>query len=51
LTVPPAATFAIGVDAVPATAVPLAATGMMFALTVTVSVAVAQFAGEFLSHS
>src|ERR1700691_198772 len=51
LTVPPAATFAMGVDGVPATAVPVAVAGMMLALTVTVSVAMAQLGGEFLSHS
>src|SRR5580700_5488467 len=51
LTVPPAATLAIGVEAVPATAVPLAVAGMMLAVTVTVSVAVAQFGGVLLSHS
>src|SRR5580704_9955332 len=51
LTVPPAATVAIGVDGVPATAVPVAVAGTMLALTVTVSVAVAQSGGEFLSHS
>src|SRR5580765_303328 len=45
------ATFAIGVDAVPDTPVPLSATGVMFALTVTVSVTVLQFAGVFLSHN
>jgi len=46
-----AATFAIGVEAVPATAVPLSATGTIDAVTVTVSVVVAQFAGVFLSQS
>src|SRR5271156_1778033 len=51
LTVAPAATLAMGVDAVPATAVPVAATGAMLALTTMVSVAVAQLGGEFLSHS
>src|SRR5580658_1283823 len=51
LTVPPAATLAMGVDGVPAVAVPLAVAGMMLAVTVTVSVAVAQLAGVFLSHS
>ena len=51
LTVPPVATLAIGVEAVPATAVPVFATGTMLALTVTVSVAVAQFGGVLLSHS
>ena len=51
LTVPPAATLAMGVDGVPAVAVPLAVAGMMLAVTVTVSVAVAQLAGLFLSHS
>ena len=43
--------FAIGVDGVPATAVPVVVTGMMLALTPTVSVAVAQLGGVFLSHS
>ena len=51
LTVSLAATFAIGVDAVPATAVPVSATGRIDAVTVTVSVTVAQFTGVFLSHS
>ncbi len=51
LTVLPAAMFAIGVDGVPATAVPVVVTGMMLALTPTVSVAVAQLGGVFLSHS
>ena len=51
LTVPPAATFAMGVEGVPATAVPVAGAGMMLAVTVTVSVAVAQSGGAFLSHS
>jgi hypothetical protein len=51
LTVPLAATFAIGVEAVPATAAPVCAAGMMLAVTVTVSVAVAQFGGAFLSQS
>src|SRR5580658_486462 len=51
LTVPPAATLAIGVDGVPATAVPVCAAGMMLALTLTVSVAVAQSGVGFLSHS
>ena len=50
-TVSLAATFAIGVDAVPATAVPLSATGTIDAVTVTVSVVVAQLAGVFLSQS
>jgi len=50
-TVSLAATFAIGVDAVPATAEPLSATGAIEAVTVTVSVVVAQFAGVFLSQS
>jgi hypothetical protein len=47
----PAATFAIGVEAVPATAAPVCAAGRMLAATVTVSVAVAQLGGEFLSQS
>ena len=51
LTVPPAATLAIGVEGVPATALPVALTGTMLALTVTVSVAAAQSGGVFLSHS
>src|ERR1700683_277030 len=51
LTVPPVATLAIGVDGVPATAAPVCTAGMMLALTVTVSMAVAQFGGKFLSHS
>src|SRR5580658_5873460 len=51
LTRPPAATLAMGVDGVPATALPVALAGTMLALTVTVSVAVAQLGGEFLSHS
>ncbi len=46
-----AATLAIGVDAVPATVVPLSGTGRIEAVTVTVSVAVAQSGGVFLSHS
>ena len=46
-----AATLAIGVDAVPDTAVPLSATGTIDAVTVTVSVVVAQFAGVLLSQS
>src|SRR5580658_10760781 len=50
-TVSLAATFAIGVDAVPATAVPVSATGLIDAVTVTVSVAVAQSGGVFLSHT
>src|SRR5580658_4925421 len=45
------ATFAIGVEAVPATAVPVSATGMIDAVTVTVSVTVAQLGGVFLSQS
>ena len=51
LTVSFAATSAIGVDAVPATAVPVSVTGWIEAVTVTVSVIVAQFAGVFLSHN
>ena len=51
LTVPPAAILAIGVEGVPATALPVALSGTMLALTVTVSVAVAQSGGAFLSHS
>ena len=51
LTVPPAATFAMGVEGVPATALPVVLAGTMLALTVTVSVAVAQSGGVFLSHS
>src|SRR5580658_1559027 len=51
LTVPPVTTLAIGVEAVPAEAVPVCTAGRMLALTVTVSVAVAQFRGVFLSHS
>jgi hypothetical protein len=51
LTVSFAATLAIGVLAVPATAVPLSGTGRIDAVTVTVSVAVAQSGGVFLSHS
>jgi hypothetical protein len=50
-TVPFAATLAMGVAAVPATAVPLVVAGRMLALTLMVSSAVAQFAGEFLSQS
>ena len=46
-----AATFAIGVEAVPAAAVPDSATGAILAVTVTVSVVVPQFAGVFLSQS
>ena len=46
-----AATFAMGVDAVPATALPVSATGTMDAVTVTVSVVSAQFGGVFLSQS
>jgi len=46
-----AATFVIGVEAAPATAVPLSATGTIDAVTVTVSVVVAQLAGVFLSQS
>src|ERR1700733_2357642 len=51
LTVPPVTTLASGVEAVPAVAVPVCTAGRMLALTVTVSVAVAQFGGVFLSHS
>ena len=51
LTVSFEATFAIGVDAVPAAAVPVSATGTIELVTVTVSVTVAQFAGVFLSHN
>ena len=51
LTVPPTATLAIGVAAVPATAVPLGFAGRMLPLTVTVSVVVAQLAGVLRSHS
>ena len=46
-----AATFAIGVDAVPAAAVPLSATGTIDAVTVNVSVVVAHYGGVFLSQS
>ena len=51
LTVSFEATFAIGVEAVPATAVPVSATGTIEAVTVTVSVTVAQFGGVLLSHN
>ena len=51
LTVSFAAMFAIGVEAVPATAVPVSATGVIDAVTVTVSVTVAQCGVAFLSHS
>ncbi len=46
-----AATLPTGVLAAPATAVPLSATGRIDAVTVTVSVAVAQSGGVLLSHS
>jgi predicted anti-sigma-YlaC factor YlaD len=46
-----AATLAIAVEAAPAVALPVSATGMIEALTVTVSVTVAQSGGVFLSHS
>jgi hypothetical protein len=46
-----AATLAIGVLAAPATAVPLSGAGRIEAVTVTVSVTVAQSGGVFLSHS
>jgi hypothetical protein len=51
LTVSFAATLGIGVAAVPATELPVSATGKMDAVTVTVSVAVAQLGGVFLSQS
>jgi hypothetical protein len=51
LTVSLATTFAMGVLAVPATAVPLAGLATIEAVTVTVSVTVAQSGGAFLSHS
>ena len=51
LTVSLLVTLAIGVLAVPAVAVPDSVTGLIDALTVMVSVTVAQFAGVFLSHS
>ena len=41
----------IGVLAVPATAVPDSVTGLMDAITVMVSIIVAQLTGVFLSHS
>jgi hypothetical protein len=50
-TVSLAATFAMGVAAAPAIAVPDSATGTMAAFTVTVSVVVAQLTGVFLSQS
>ena len=46
-----AATLAIGVPALPAAAVPASATGTIAALTVRVSVVVAQLAGVPRSHS
>jgi hypothetical protein len=51
LTVSFAATLAIGVDAVPATADPVSGFGRIEAVTVMVSAAVAQSGGVFLSHS
>ena len=51
LTLSLAATLAIGVLAVPATAVPDSVTGLMDAVTVMVSIIVAQLTGVFLSHS
>ena len=51
LTVSLLVTLAIGVLAVPAVAVPDSVTGLIDALTVMLSVTVAQFAGVFLSHS
>ena len=45
------ATLAIGVEATPETAEPLAVTATMLAVSLTVSVAVAQLGGVFLSHS
>jgi hypothetical protein len=51
LTVSLAATFAIGVEAVPATAEPVSDVGAMTAFRATVTVAVAQSGGVFLSHS
>jgi hypothetical protein len=46
-----AATFAIGVPGVPATALPTSASGWMLAVTFSVSVAVAQVGGVSLSHN
>ena len=50
-TVLPATMLAMGVEGVPATALPAGEPGMMLPLIVTVSVAVAQLGGVLLSHN
>jgi hypothetical protein len=51
LTLSFAATLAIGVEAVPAIAVPFSSTGTILPVTVTVSIAVLQLTGVLLSQS